>query len=145
MLAFEAGRGPHHGLLVERKGVVIDGTPAKGRADGRAQDAVAVGLGGGVPTGVEVMRDLLHLQHPDAGGQETVERAQEVLRRDARAGLAVRHLAERVHARVGAPGAVEANLLAGDLLQGVHQRALDGGNVGLDLPAVELAAVVGEG
>ena len=93
---------------------------------------------------MKVERDIFNRVDTHAGRKERVERTLQVFRRDGRAGFEVRHLAESVHAGVSAAGAVEANFFTGDFAERVHQRALDGRPVGLDGPAEEFVAVVGE-
>ncbi len=56
--------------------------------------------------------------------------------------IAMRDLPERMHAGIGAAGAVHANLLAADRLDRGLQRALHRGAVVLDLPARERRAVI---
>src|SRR5260370_24675809 len=56
--------------------------------------------------------------------------------------MAMRDLRQRMHAGVGAPRAVDANLLAADRLDRIFQRALHRGTVVLDLPATERRAVI---
>jgi hypothetical protein len=53
--------------------------------------------------------------------------------------------AEGVDAGVGAAGALREDALAGGAVDGVGERALDGGQAGLDLPSVVGGSVVGEG
>ena len=57
----------------------------------------------------------------------------------------MRDLAERVDAGVGAAGAVDGDRFLGDLADGVVEGALDRWQAGLELPAVEVGAVVGDG
>ena len=54
-------------------------------------------------------------------------------------------LAEGVDADVGAACAVDEDFFLGDLAGGFGDGALDGRLAGLDLPAVEGGAVVGDG
>src|ERR1700687_5912618 len=56
--------------------------------------------------------------------------------------VAMRDLAERVHAGIGAAGAVNADLLAADRLDRLLQRALHRRAVVLDLPAAKRRAVI---
>jgi hypothetical protein len=49
-----------------------------------------------------------------------------------------------VDAGIGAAGALREDGFAGDVADGAGEGALDGGEVGLDLPAVVGGAVVGE-
>ena len=59
--------------------------------------------------------------------------------------IEVTDLTERVHAGVGAPGAVDAHLLPAERLDRGRQHALHGGTVVLDLPADERPAVIFDG
>src|ERR1700716_867112 len=59
--------------------------------------------------------------------------------------IAMRDLCQRVHAGIGAAGAVNANMLAADRLDRVFQRALHRGAIVLDLPAAERCAVIFDG
>src|SRR3954453_22931189 len=56
--------------------------------------------------------------------------------------VAMRDLPQRVHAGIGAPGAMNANVFAANRLDRLFHRALDRGAVFLDLPAAERAAVI---
>ena len=82
----------------------------------------------------------------DADGwrQRAVEGSQQIGGRDGGFEFEGGDLAERVHAGVGAAGALGENRLAGEVTEGCRERRLDGGQGGLDLPAVEGGAVVGE-
>src|ERR1700736_1965946 len=56
--------------------------------------------------------------------------------------IAMRDLSQRMHASIGAPRAMNANLLAADRLDRRLQRALHRGAVVLNLPAAERRAVI---
>src|SRR3954464_6009017 len=56
--------------------------------------------------------------------------------------IAMRDLPQRMNAGVGAPRAVDANLLAADCLDRVFQRTLHRRRVVLDLPAAKRCAVI---
>ena len=56
--------------------------------------------------------------------------------------IAMRHLPQRMHAGIGAPGAMDADLFAADRVNSGFQRALHRGTVVLDLPAAERGAVI---
>src|ERR1035437_6637782 len=56
--------------------------------------------------------------------------------------VAMRDLAQRMHAGVGAACAMNANVLAADRLDRGFQRALHRGAIVLDLPAAERRAVI---
>src|SRR5260370_33464123 len=55
------------------------------------------------------------------------------------------HLAKRVNSGVGAPGTVQDNVLMGQPAEHPNDFALDRGLVSLNLPAVEIGAVVRAG
>ena len=57
----------------------------------------------------------------------------------------MRHLAARVHAGIGAAGALHQHLFAGQRLDRRRQFALHGHLIGLDLPAAERRAVIFDG
>ena len=50
-----------------------------------------------------------------------------------------------VDAGVGATGSVDSEIFAGEFAEDVNESALNGGLAGLDLPAAEVGAVIGEG
>jgi len=56
----------------------------------------------------------------------------------------MRHLAERVHACVGAAGAVDDDLFLRDFTRRVMQRTLDRRDPRLELPSVKVRAVVSD-
>ena len=95
--------------------------------------------------GVEVWRNRLDGEDADAGREAAVEGAVEVGCGDGCSEGEGGDLGEGVDAGVGAAGALGEDAFAGDAVDGVGERALDGGQAGLDLPAVEGGAVVGEG
>ena len=53
-------------------------------------------------------------------------------------------LSERVNAGVGAAGALGEDVFSGDVADDVGERSLDGRQLGLNLPAVVGASIVGE-
>jgi hypothetical protein len=97
----------------------------------------------GATTGVEALGYLLAGGDRDVGRQERVEPSQKPVDGDARHRREARDLTERVHARVGAPGPLHAQLgLAGHLAERLLERLLDRRCVGLPLPAAVGRAVV---
>ena len=78
-------------------------------------------------------------------GEGPVESAQEVFRRNGGLQAETCHLGEGMDTGVGAPGALGQGRFAGDPAQGVLQLALNGGFIGLNLPAPEICAIVGQG
>lgn len=95
--------------------------------------------------GVEVRGDLLDGEDANAGREDAVEGAVEVEGGDGDVQREGGDLGEGVNSGVGAAGALGEHGFAGDVKDGLGQGALDGGEVGLDLPAVVGRAVVGEG
>jgi hypothetical protein len=91
---------------------------------------------------MERERDLHRADDRDVVGQVGVERIGPLPRRKRAVGVEVRDLPLGVDARVGAAGADHQHLPPFDLLQRPLQLALDRGLVLLQLPAVEIGAVV---
>ena len=56
--------------------------------------------------------------------------------------VAMGDLRQSVHAGIGAPGTVNANVFAADRLDGLFKRALNRGAVFLNLPAAERRAII---
>ena len=86
-------------------------------------------------------------EHRDRRRQPVVQLAQDAGRRQIVAQLAdfdVSHLADGMHPRVGAPGALQIHLDAEQFIRHALQIALHAARVDLRLPAGELGAVVFE-
>ena len=128
----------------KRIGVVGDVAGEKGRNDIAAPDAVVIALGAGGVAGMEAFRHFIDGEDANGGGKPVVEHDAEVCGRNGAGGLKGCDLGEGVNAGVGASGALGQKLLSGEALDGVGQSALDGGLAGLNLPAVEGRAVIGE-
>ncbi len=94
--------------------------------------------------GVEVFGDGFDGEDADAGGKGTVEGAVEVGGGDGNGEGEGGDLGEGVDAGVGAAGALGEDGFAGDAVDGLGEGALDGGQVGLNLPTVVGRSVVGE-
>ena len=71
-------------------------------------------------------------------------RARQVLRRDGRPERKTGDLGQCVNAGIGAAGALGQGSFAGDAAECRLQFALNGRLAGLDLPAAEVGAVVGQ-
>jgi len=108
------------------------------------EELVAVLALGRVAARVEVVGDGLDVLHGDAFGEEVVESAQPALLGQLAGGLKGGDLPEGVDAGVGAAGEGDLSGLAGELGDGLLERALDCGEVGLPLGAGEGRAVVVE-
>ena len=134
---------------INRPGVRIDIAREKRRTDLvdsglDGENAVLVGFGDGGVAGVKCVGHDLRFEDADGSGQGAIEGANEIGGRDARLKGEAGDLGKRVHAGVGAAGALGQRRLADDAPESRLQFALDGGFAGLDLPAVEVGAVVGE-
>ena len=108
------------------------------------EDAVLVGFAQGAVSGVEVVGDGFDGEDADAWGKGAVEGAMKVGRGDGDGEREGRDLGEGVDPGVGAAGALGEDGFAGNAVDGVGEGALDGGEVGLNLPSVVGGSVVGE-
>ena len=95
-------------------------------------------------TRVEGFGDGLGGKDADAGWEGAVEGVAEIFGRNVACEPKTGHLGEGVNAGVCATGALWEDGFAGDLADGFGQCALDGRKAGLDLPTVEVGAVVTE-
>jgi hypothetical protein len=116
-----------------------------GADDIAGEDAVLVGFAEGAVAGVEVGGCEFDGEDTDARGESTVEGAVEVGAGDGDGEREGRYLSEGVDAGVGAAGALGEHGFAGDVMNHVGEGALDGRQVGLNLPAVEGGSIVAEG
>jgi hypothetical protein len=144
VLAFEDWGERAHDFFVERVGVVEDVAALEGRADFAAEDAVFVCLFEGVEAGMEGGRGLGDAVDADIGREEAVEGFLEVGGRDGVLEVEGGDLGEGVDSGIGAAGGFDADGGAFDFGEDLFELALDGGQAGLDLPAVVFGAVVGE-
>jgi len=109
------------------------------------EDAVFVGFGEGGVAGVEGFGDGFGGEDADAGWESTVEGAEKVFGGDRGFQLEGGDLRKGMDAGVGAAGALRKDGFAGQVAKRGRKGALNGREVGLDLPAVEGSAVVAEG
>ena len=110
-----------------------------------APDAVAVGFRLGLPAGVEIRADFLCGGDADCGREQGIQGALEFGGGEGGLRFEMGDLAEGVDAGIGAACAVDEDFFLSDLAGGFGDGALDGRLGGLDLPAVEGGAVVGDG
>ena len=94
--------------------------------------------------GVEGDRHDFGGEDANAGRQGAVQRAVEVGGGDGGFEGEGGDLGEGVDAGVGAAGALREDALAHGAVDGVGKQALEGGQIGLDLPAMVGGAVIGE-
>ena len=85
------------------------------------------------------------LQISDRLRKRAIERAQEIGRRDVSLQGKAGDLGERVDAGVSAAGTLRQGRFADNAAERGLQFALDGALAGLNLPTVEIGAVVGDG
>jgi len=109
------------------------------------EDAVFVGFGEGGVAGVEGFGDGFGGEDADAGWERAVEGAEEVFGGDCGFQLEGCDLGEGMDAGVGAARTLREDGFAGQVAKRGRKGALNGREVGLDLPAVEGRAVVAEG
>ncbi len=145
MLALKQARRLGHGLGIERIGIVQRVSPLEWRHDAAPKDAVMIDLGQRLPTRVKVGSDFFRREHADRWRQQGVEGAQELGGGQLRTRLEMRHLPERMHAGIGPPCGVDREIFLRQLADDVGQRPLDRRSPGLNLPAAEVGAVIGQG
>ena len=133
---------------VERKAAGPDVGSEHGRADASVvvagEDAVLVGFAEGAVTGMEVCRDRFDGEDADACGERVVEGAMKIGCGDRDSEGEGGYLREGVDSGVGAARALGENGFAGDAVDGLGEGALNGGEIGLNLPSVVRGSVVGE-
>ncbi len=94
--------------------------------------------------GVEVLGDGFDRENANAWGKGAVEGAMKVGGGDGYGEREGGDLGEGVDAGVGAARALRQDGLSGDVVDCLSESALDGGEIGLDLPTVVWGPVVGE-
>ena len=115
------------------------------REDLTSPDAVAVGFSLGLPASVEIGADFFGSDDADCGRKKCIEGALEFGGGEGGLRFEMGDLREGMDAGIGAACAVDEDFFLGDLAGGFSDGALDGRLAGLDLPAVEGGAVVGDG
>jgi len=133
---------------IQRKAAWPDIGGEHGRADAiieaAGEDAVLVGLSLRAVTGVKVFGNGFDGEDADACGECAIQCVMEVCRGDGDGEREGGDLGESVDAGVGAARALGENGFAGDALDGLREGALNGGEIGLDLPTVVGGSVVGQ-
>ena len=117
----------------------------KGRTDFVAKDAVFVQLRHGVVTGVESGRYVFHIGDANRPGQQMVHGAEKIYTWNGTGGGEGGHLGDSVDAGIGAAAALNKNWRFGKSEKDTLEFALHRHQTGLDLPAVEVGAVIGNG
>ena len=160
MRAEDVGGGALEAAQVERRGAVPDKRGKHGRTDavwgwrdgagGRGgfwpaqKDAVLVGFGSGAVAGVEGGGNGGEGEYADAAGEDAIEGAVKIWGGDGCEEIEAGNLREGVDTGVGAAGAGGEGAFGRNAKESVRKMLLHGGEAGLDLPAVEMAAIVTE-
>lgn len=113
--------------------------------DGVLEDSVFVGFGDGGVAGMEGASYRSRLNDADGSREGAVEGAEEIFGRDVGLEFKAGDLGQGVNAGVGAARALRERGFTGDAAEGGLEFTLDCELAGLDLPAAEVSAVVGEG
>lgn len=108
------------------------------------KDAVLVGFTEGAVAGVEALGRDFDGEDANTGREGSIERAMEVCGRDRNGESEGGYLGQSMDAGVGTAGSLGEDGLSCDAFDCLGQGALDGGLVGLDLPAVVAGSIVGE-
>jgi hypothetical protein len=94
---------------------------------------------------VEIGAHFFSRDDANRGRQKSVEGTLQFFRGELRLRFETCDLAERVDAGVCSAGAVNGYLFLSDFAEYIGDCALNGGDAGLDLPAVECGAVISKG
>src|ERR1017187_863026 len=118
--------------------------PIEGRARLGAEDTVLVSLGDRIVARMKTLRSLLQIERANVARQQPVDGLAEVGDRNRVRKRECSHLAQRMHAGIGAtrPGDVYGR--AFNSFQNSLEGALNRGQAGLDLPAVKIGPVVAQ-
>lgn len=143
LLSDEPGRRASHGVDVEALAHVVRPVRDERVAAQLVPDVVAVALSARAVARVKRRIDRLHADHSDVVGEQAVERLEQ-RGRVVPIGVERRHLPNRVHTGVRSARAPDLGRPPVQPRRGRGQRPLDGARRGLDLPPVEVGAVVGD-
>ncbi len=142
MFAHDHASGRNHRRLLQRIRVMPHIPRQKRRTDRGAIHAIAIGFGARRLAGVKLGRGLGHLQHAYRRRQNVVQGARPIFSRNRGRSTETGRLGQRVHARVGAAGALRQHMFPAQACNRRGQRALHGRPSGLHLPAEEVRAIV---
>jgi hypothetical protein len=110
----------------------------------QGEDAVFVSLADSAVAGMKIRWDGFDGENSDAWWEAPVERAVEVRWRDGRGQGEGSDLAKGVDAGIGTARTLGQDAFADGPVDGVGEEALDGRQIGLDLPPIKSGAIVGE-
>ena len=133
-----------HGGLVQMPRHPMAGVKGEGVIHPGVEQVIAVRLGVGGVTGMELLRHRPGLQHADGGGQVGVQRRHQLFRRHPAVIMKIQRKAPGVYPRVGAGAALHIGAAAQHGLHGVLQRFAHRHAVGLHLKPRVVRALVGK-
>src|SRR5215472_7995760 len=143
MMADQVPRTRTHCLDIERRGDMPDPSPFKRRRCSAVEDAIEISSTGCREPRVERSGHRLYGEDRDPGGpQMVVNGAAQDLRQNRAGKIDMTGLRQRMHTRIGAPGAMHRDALAAELGDGGFERLLNRGPVGLPLPAGQSTPVI---
>lgn len=137
-------RGGNHRVFLERIRVVVDPSPLEWRADLPAKDPVLVCFSPGVEARVKIRRCFFNVTDTNCQRQQPVDRAAEVVNRN---GIVQRdggNLGESMDARIRAARAVDMYRAALNGSNDGFEDTLDGKQIRLNLPSMEIGAIIGD-
>jgi len=132
-----------HGIFVERKRIVQHIAPEHGRHHFPAIQAIAVDFSSGRPSGTEIGASLLGRDDTNGRRKQRVQGALKLRRRERRLRAEAGHLAKSVHTGIRPASARQLDTLLGQAAEHGNYFTLDRWFIRLNLPAVEVGAVVG--
>ena len=136
--------GLAHRRLVKRVRMMVDVAGNEGRADSVPPDPILVEFAASRVAGVELPGCLFERDNPNRFREQAVHRTEEITGGNGVGERERSNLAQRMNTGVGPSGALHIDRDAFDLGERVLQDALNGGAIRLDLPAVEVRAIVCE-
>ncbi len=143
MRAFEEPCRPIHPPNVERVRIMMSISRNERRAHRLLADAIAIGFAASGIAGMKVRRHFVHSANAHRKGQRVVQGLLQVAARNTAGCQKIGHLSGGMRAGVGATRTVKNNLFIQDHFQALLEQPLNGGPIGLPLPAKEVGAVIG--
>ncbi|OPZ68359.1 MAG: hypothetical protein BWY83_02341 [bacterium ADurb.Bin478] len=142
MFADQTADGGCHGLHIQ----FIGNMPAILPTDGTdpAADLIAIAAAAGAVPAVKIVRHRFCAENAYIARQQAVAAVDIDLWIPNAVAVKIDHLSQRVHAAVGAAGAVNPDRLCGQPAQGRFHRSLHRALLRLQLPTVKMGAVIFE-
>ena len=137
-------RGGNHCVFIERIRIVVDPSPLEWRADLPAKNIRVPDFSPGVKARVKIPRCFFNVTDTNCQRQQPVDRTAEVVNRN---GIVQRdrgNLGQSMDTRIRAARAVDMYRTALNGSDDGFEDTLDGKQIRLDLPSVEIGAVIGD-